>query len=128
MQRTASASADRGTGHHQGECMELVGFFVVFLVCMGIAKAINAMRGRLTVNGAGIFLALVAVFIAWNVFMAWQSSLPAYELGYALGRNVGPALIVGAVAVYYFFSFRTEKAHQRHVQQLREKRAAEQQA
>lgn len=103
--------------------MELVGFIIVFLVCMGIAKAINAMRGRLTVNGAGIYLGLAALFVAWNVSLVWGSGLPPYELGYASGRNVGPALIVGAVAAYYFFSFRTEKAHQRHVQQLRQARA-----
>ena len=103
--------------------MELIGFILVFLVCMGVAKAINAARGRLTVNGAGIFLLLSAAFVAWNIVMAWQSTLPADDVAYALGRQAVPVFIMSAVAAYYFFSFRSEKAHQRHVQALRQARA-----
>ena len=103
--------------------MELVGFFLVFLVCMGVAKAINAAQGRLAVNGAGIFLVLSAIFIAWSIAMVWQAGLPPYEQGYALGRGTIPAFIVSAIAVYYFVKFRSEKAHQRHVQKLRQARA-----
>lgn len=104
--------------------MELIGFIIVFLACLGIAKAINSARRRLTVNGAAIFLALAAIFIAWNIYMAWQANLPPYQLGYAFGRNVGPLILVSGVAVYYFFKFRSDKAHELHVKKLREQRAA----
>jgi hypothetical protein len=103
--------------------MELIGFILVFLVCMGVAKAINAACGRLVVNGAGIFLLLSAVFVGWIIAMAWQSTLPGDDVAYALGRHSVPVLIMSAVAAYYFFNFRSEKAHQRHVQKLRQARA-----
>ncbi len=104
--------------------MELVGFIIVFLICMGVAKAINSIRGRLIVNGAAVYLALAAVFLAWNIYMAWHSNLPSFQVGYAFGRNITPMLIVSAVAAYYFFKFRSDKAHQLHVQKLRAQRAA----
>jgi hypothetical protein len=44
-------------------------------------------------------------------------------MGYALGRNITPPLIIALVATYFFFKFRTDKAHQLRVQKLRQSRA-----
>ncbi|WP_313173192.1 hypothetical protein [Stenotrophomonas sp.] len=104
--------------------MEIIGFAIVLLICMGIAKAINAMRGRLTINGAAIFLALAAAFTAWNIYMAWHSDLSSYQVGYAFGRNLAPVILVSTIATYFFFKFRSAKAHELYVKKLREQRAA----
>ena len=105
--------------------MELFGFIIVFLICMGIAKAINSIRGRLIVNGAAVFLALVAVFVTWNIYMAWHSTLPPGQVGYVFGYTLAPALVVSVIAGYYFVRFRSDKAHQLHVQKLRQQRVAD---
>ncbi len=98
--------------------MELVVFIIIFLICMGVAKAINSIRKRLIVNGAAIYLVLAAIFLAWNIYMVWHSNLPSYQRGYAFGYSITPMLVVTTVAIYYFFKFRSKKAHQTRVQQL----------
>lgn len=103
--------------------MEFLGFVLLFLICMGIAKAVNSLRRTLTINGAAIYLMLAALFVAFNIFMASRSDLEPYQLGYTFGRSVTPAILVGLVALYYFFKFKSDKAHERHVKSLREKMA-----
>ncbi|GAB1597150.1 hypothetical protein PAGU2638_28300 [Lysobacter sp. PAGU 2638] len=90
---------------------------------MGIAKAINKMRGGFVINGAAVYLLLAAAFITWAGYLASQSNLPPGPRGYVFGHTIGPALIVGAAALYYFFKFRSEKAHHIHVQKLRQTRS-----
>ena len=104
--------------------MELAGFAIVFLACMGIAKIINVLSRRLVVNGAAIYLALALAFVAWNVFMAWNSKLEPFQVGYVFGRNIAPMAVVAAVAVYYVFKFRSDKVHDAHVKRMREQRAS----
>ena len=55
--------------------MELIGFAIVLLVCLGIGKVINIMARRLVFNGAGLYLALFAAFSIWNIYMSWNSTL-----------------------------------------------------
>ncbi|MGE8216902.1 MAG: hypothetical protein ACN6RD_11955 [Stenotrophomonas maltophilia] len=102
--------------------MELLGFFVVFLLCMGLAKAVNAIRGRLTVNGAAIHLLLTLIFAVYIVVTAVRADLPPGAFGYALGYALTPALLVGALAAFFVFRFRADKADQARVQRLREQR------
>ncbi|HAI45095.1 MAG TPA: hypothetical protein DCM50_00085, partial [Stenotrophomonas sp.] len=77
--------------------MELLAFFLVFLLCMGLAKAVNAIRGRLTVNGAAIHLLLTLIFAVYIVVTAVRADLPPGAFGYALGYTLTPALLVGAL-------------------------------
>lgn len=93
--------------------MEFLVFAVIFLVCMGIAKAINSARRAPVVNGAAIYLVLAVVFIVLNLVMASRSDLDPYQLGYALGRRITPAVCVGLIALYYFFKFRSDKVRER---------------
>ncbi len=103
--------------------MELIGFAIVLFVCLGIGKIINIMARRLVFNGAGLYLALFAAFAIWNIYLSWNSTLDSFQMGYALGRNITPPLIIALVATYFFFKFRTDKAHQLRVQKLRQSRA-----
>jgi hypothetical protein len=102
--------------------MALFGFFVLFLVCMGLARIVNAIRGRLTVNGAAIHLLLTLVFAVFIVVMAVRADLQTGAFGYALGYKLGPALLVGVLAAHYVFKFRGEKANEARVRRLREQR------
>lgn len=103
--------------------MELIAFAIVLLACLGIGKVFNVMARRLVLNGAALYLVLFAAFASWNIYLAWSSSLDSFQLGYTLGRAITPALIVAVVATFLFFKFRKDKAHQLHVQKLRQKRA-----
>ena len=103
--------------------MGLIGVAIVLLACLGIGKIINTIARRLLFNGAGLYLVLFAAFVIWNIYMAWNSSFDSFQTGYAFGLNITPALIIAAVAAYLFFKFRADKAHQLHVQKLRQKRA-----
>ena len=103
--------------------MELIGFVVVLLVCLGAGKIINAIAGRLLANGAGLYLVLFAAFTIWEIYLVSNSSLDSFQVGYVLGRDLIPPLMVAAVASYLFFRFSADKAHQLHVQKLRRTRA-----
>lgn len=103
--------------------MELIVFSAVLLACLGIGKVVNAVARRPVLNGAGLYLVLFAAFTIWNIYMAWSSNLESFQVGYSLGRSITPALIIAVVATYFFFRFRANRAHQRHVQKLREQRA-----
>ncbi len=63
--------------------MELFGFAIVLLVCLGIGKIINMIARRLVVNGAGLYLVLFVAFAIWNIYMAWNSNLDSFQAGYA---------------------------------------------
>lgn len=103
--------------------METIVFAIILLVCLGIGKVTNTLARRLVLNGAGIYLALFAAFATWNIYISWTSNLDSFQLGYALGRNITPALIIAVVAAFFFFKFRKDRAHQLHVQRLRQSRA-----
>jgi len=103
--------------------MELIGFAIVLFVCLGIGKVINMITRRLVFNGAGLYLALFAAFAIWSIYTSWNSTLDSFQMGYALGRNITAPLIIALVATYFFFKFRTDKAHQLRVQKLRQSRA-----
>jgi uncharacterized membrane protein HdeD (DUF308 family) len=84
----------------------LIAHVVAFLLCMGVAKAINASRKSSAVNGAGIYLTLAALSFAFSIYTFANSG----HLAEAIGRLTGGTLPVVAVAAYCFRKFRWSKA------------------
>lgn len=103
--------------------MELVAFVMVLLMCLGLAKIVNAVLKRRVVNGAAIYLLLALVYVGWNVVLASGSGLAPFDKGHVFGQSVAPALMVGLIALYFCFKFRSDKAHEVRVRKLREQRA-----